>query len=264
MMTFHSSWWWHKLLLNPSNLREFLVVVLLLSSCGQFLLMHRHIKDAREWGPICTPPESSPTLCPVCYRCLGLSNLSSVSLLLSEMAGLLLDSSFCAVAWKLPPGSKLGQSWDSPRYLSQGSESYVFHYAVSENYGFFIKTGCCIWFMWLKYSQKQKVFLSFFFFSFPYFCFCFLFLRRISCVILTRKLPLTPFFNLHQVPTECISIHSDSINYDTDFTLHTEYWLPFLLHKMVTFEYRDCISFISVSSVQVLHLYWIKSKFTTP
>lgn len=112
--------------------------------------------------------------------------------------------------------------------------------------------------------RSRKFSFLFFFFSFPYFCFCFLFLRRISCVILTRKLPLTPFFNLNQVPTECISIHSDSINYDTDFTLHTEYWLPFLLHKMVTFEYRDCISFISVSSVQVLHLYWIKSKFTTP
>lgn len=34
---------------------------------------------------------------------------------------------------------------------------------MSENYGFVLKTGCCIWFMWLKYSQKQKVFLSFFF-----------------------------------------------------------------------------------------------------
>lgn len=126
-------------------------------------------------GPIYRSPESSPALCPVClcYSCLVLSKLmylpSSVSRLGSfwiPPSVLWFGNCFRVINWdNLVTRFIICLSDQNPMLPIMQYLNTIISTIVSS---VLIKTGCCIWFMLLKYSQKQSVFLSFFFsFFFP-------------------------------------------------------------------------------------------------
>lgn len=121
-------------------------------------------------GPIYRSPESSPTLCSVCYSCPGLYKLILCLLSLLQWLDffrippsvLWLGNCLQAVNWDSLENHLITCLRDQNRMLP--IIQYLKTIISSIVSGFIIKTGCSILFILLEYSQKQKIFFSSFIF----------------------------------------------------------------------------------------------------